>query len=98
MLSAVKQSISELIAERDDLRTQVDTLRAEALAWRKKAEDGQEHEAPERLVRVTIETNDPTVGEWLEALIIERQKLRQQVGRMQLRDLSGPNPYVCPED
>jgi phage shock protein A len=96
MISAVKQSISELISERDDLRDQVDTLRAEALAWRKRAEEGAEHEAPERLVRVTIETNDPTVGEWLEALIIERQKLRQQVGRMQLAAMA--NPYVCPED
>jgi uncharacterized coiled-coil DUF342 family protein len=35
----IRQSITELIAERDELQTQVETLRAEALAWHKRCAD-----------------------------------------------------------
>jgi hypothetical protein len=100
----IHQSIHELISERDELACKVEDFRAEALAWRKRAEDAN----PAGGVRIVIETNDATVGEWMDNLVLERLKLRETCSRQaaeitQLRrmlNLREPqcNPCVSVED
>ena len=88
----ITQPVQELIEERDQLASlngakdlQIEDLRAEALAWRKRAERPAQY-------CVTIETDDSALAQAVANFAA------QQAAHMTLTIRTGVNPCVSPED
>lgn len=102
---AAHESANELLVKAEMER---DTLRDEALGWHKRCDELERPLLPGG-IRILIETTDPSVGQWLEDLVLERIGLRRKVeeqdraiarltARLLEYGVSPVNPCVSPED